>query len=67
MSESISQIITMLRGGLFDNPDTIRAEIAEARCRELEQRITELLDYFHQKRRITSSAHAVSITADTSH
>jgi len=39
----------------------------EARCKELERRNAELLDYFHQKRRTTCSNHAAFITRNTSH
>lgn len=67
MSDQYTSMMHALSGGLFDTPDKIRADLAEARCKELERRNAELLDYFHQKRRTTCSNHAAFITRNTSH
>ncbi|WP_281184196.1 hypothetical protein [Trichlorobacter lovleyi] len=67
MSEPLGQLIAGLYGGLFDSPDKIRADRAEARCKEFEQLNTELLDYFQQKRRIACSNRVAFATHKTFH
>jgi hypothetical protein len=61
------QIINDLYGGLGDSADQIRADRAEARCRELEQRNNELLEHFRQKRRIACSNDVAFATRNTFH
>lgn len=67
MPDPMSRLVASLYGGLCDSPDKVRADRAEARCKELEQRNAELLDYFQQKRRINGSNHAAFTTRHTTH
>lgn len=67
MPDPMSRLVASLYGALCDSPDKIRADRAEARCKELEQRNAELLDYFQQKRRATCSNRVAFATRNTFH